>query len=221
MRAVLSFLAFSDKSNLVKNLETGIILTSSNGGGDMVEVIRTGKRAKAALMLAAAAGLGGSAAHASTITSASVNFNGGSTDLTNNFNVESNGVASTNFSWNATSGVLDQAGPSAGGGVLPSGVDVTAVYKQGSFDPTTGQPIAMSIMYERGSNTGGNKAQLGLLGGSNQSFNGGSNDVGFNFISARVIGSATDNINAQSGIAAPTQNATTGNIGTNSPTFAF
>jgi len=186
----------------------------------MIEAIRTGKRAKAALAVASLVGLGGSAAHAASI---SVNFNNGATDLTNNFNVEANGVASTNFSWGATAGVMDQAGPSAGGGVVPLGVDVTAVYNKGSFDLTTGSTVNLSVMYLRGSNTGGNKAQIGLLGGPSQSFNGGTNDVGFNFISARVIGNGTDLINAQGGAGAAgvAAGAATSTIGTNTAGFAF
>jgi hypothetical protein len=116
---------------------------------------------------------------------------------------------------------MDQAGPSAGGGVVPLGVDVSAVYNKGSFDLTTGGTVNLSVMYLRGSNTGGNKAQIGLLGGPSQSFNGGTNDVGFNFISARVVGSGTDLINAQSGIAAPGVAGATANIGTNTAGFTF
>jgi len=187
----------------------------------MVDAIRTGKRAKAALAVASLVGLGGSAAHAATISSASVNFNNGATDITNNFNQETNGVASTGFSWGATAGILDQAGPSAGGAVVGSTTDDTLVYNQGSFDPTNGNTINLSLLYLRGNTTAGNKIQLGLLGGANQSFNGGTNDVGFNFISARVVGGGTDLINAQSGIAAPGVAAATANIGTNTAGFAY
>jgi hypothetical protein len=47
----------------------------------MVEAIRTGKRAKAALAVASLVGLGSAAANAATITSASVNFNNGATSV--------------------------------------------------------------------------------------------------------------------------------------------
>jgi len=186
----------------------------------MVEAIRTGKRAKAALAVASLVGLGGSAAHASTIGFASVNFNGGATDLSGNFNQETNGVASSAFSWGATAGVMDQAGPSAGGGVTGAATDDTLIYNGGTIDFTTGQTYTLSVMYQRGNTTAANKIQLGVVDASNRSFNGGSNDTGYNFISARILGGTKDLIQGQfdSNVASAFSNATTL---ANGPSFSY
>jgi len=176
----------------------------------MVDAIRTGKRAKAALAVASLVGLGSSVAHAATISSASVNFNNGSTDLTGNFNQESNGVTGTSFSYGPSAGVQDGGTPNQGG-VLPvtPHLDDSLIYSGGSLDFSTGNTYTLSLMYQRAATNplaGTSRVQLGVVDGSNRSFNGGSNDAGYNFISARVTGGATqDAFAGQGAVNAPGQ----------------
>src|SRR2546423_1848482 len=71
-----------------------------------------------------------SAASPHAMADASTTFNGGATDDSNNFTQNHDADPRTNIGFGASSGVQDQPGPSAGGGLTASGasIDTTVIY---------------------------------------------------------------------------------------------
>ena len=127
-------------------------------------------------------------------STAFVNFNTESTDFTAQFAVNQTGVAGgTSLNWNASAGVGDQTGGTAGGGVKVSAVstDETAVYTPTTFSLSDGNPHTISIFLTAAAGLNTNdRNQLGFLTSSTAGLNG-----GFSFISARIYGN--DSINFQ------------------------
>jgi hypothetical protein len=152
-----------------------------------------------------------------TGTSVYMDFNSGAASLTNNFTVYNDGGANnTSLAWAAASGVSDQAGGAAGGGVQSSGsvaIDSTAVYTPSRVNLSDGLVHTMSEYVTAVSGlTNANKSlQLGYLASGSTNFN-----AGFSFISARVLGNNTVEFqSANGGTAVSTNNTTpTGTINT-------
>ncbi len=132
-----------------------------------------------------------------------VNFNTESTDFTAQFAVNQTGVAGgTSLNWNATAGIDDQSGGTAGGGVKVSAAstDETAVYTPTTFSLSDGNPHTISIFLTAagGLNTN-DRNQLGFLTSSTAGLNG-----GFSFISARIYGNDSINFQYDNGTATAT-----------------
>jgi len=130
---------------------------------------------------------------------ASANFNGGATDYSNNFTQEHDADPRTNITFGAASGVQDQPGPSAGGGLTASGasIDTTVIYKNAKAALTDGTSHTVStfVTAVSGLAAGDKHLQLGFIIGPNSSFNGENpgdtnnpNTQPTAFITARLLG---------------------------------
>ena len=123
-----------------------------------------------------------------------VNFNGGATDFTNNFVQNHDGAITTNIGFNPTSGVKDQPGPAAGGGLSATGasIDTSVVYTPTVWTLPDGQPHSASafVTATAGLGSGDKQLQAGFINATNASFNGenppAANPTGF--ISVRFLG---------------------------------
>jgi hypothetical protein len=138
------------------------------------------------------------------------NFNAGSTSFTGNFNVTNAG----SFTFGASGGLLDEGTATAGGAVLSTTVDSSAVYDGGSTSNPGATPLAdgnvhilSAMVKDSDAGTGDKPLQLGWLGGATQAFNATAPD---SFISARLLGFTQ--LNLQTG-----NNGATGSVAT--PTF--
>jgi hypothetical protein len=125
-------------------------------------------------------------------SSININFNSGASSFTSNFKLYNNGGANaTSLIWGAASGIEDQPGPAAGGGVQTSSgiaVDITAVYTPSKINLSDGQVHTASeyVTAVAGLGSGDKPLQIGWLAPSSTGFN-----AGFSFISARILGNDT------------------------------
>ncbi len=115
----------------------------------------------------------------------------GSTTFTSQFalNNAGNQPPGTNLTWGSTSGISDQAGTTAGGGVAStSATDQTAIYTPTTFNLSDGLVHTISEFFtvpnDFNSNGGDKYLQLGFITASASGFN-----SGYAFISARVLNS--------------------------------
>jgi hypothetical protein len=136
-------------------------------------------------------------------TSVYLDFNTAATDFTSNFTVYNNGGANnTSLAWGAAFGVQDQSGPAAGGGVQSSGsvaIDTTAVYTPSKVNLADGQVHTISeyVTAVAGLGTGDKPLQIGYLAPGSTGFN-----MGFSFISARILGNNSVEFQSANGGAA-------------------
>jgi hypothetical protein len=179
-----------------------------------------GRRTSLALSGVAAVVAALSAASPTALADVSTNFNGGATDYSNNFTQNHDGDPRSNIVFGATSGVQDQGGSAAGGGLTATGasIDTTVIYKNAKATLTDGTTHTVStfVTAVAGLATGDKHLQLGFIIGPNSSFNG-ENPPDTNnpnlqptaFISARLLGD--NHVEFQSkNLALST--ATTGNV---------
>jgi MYXO-CTERM domain-containing protein len=106
-----------------------------------------------------------------------VNFNGGATDFTNNFSQNHDGTVTTDLKFGAASGVKDQPGPAAGGGVFITGgvaIDTSAIYTPTLWTLPDGLPHTVStfVTVTSGLASGDKQLQMGFINGTSSSFNG-------------------------------------------------
>ena len=113
------------------------------------------------------------------------NFNSGASSFTTPFATNLAGVAGgTALNWSATAGIGDQAGGAAGGGIVGTSTDETAVYTSTTFNLSDGAVHTISEFVTAPVRAAGDRTlQLGFLTARTAGFNG-----GFSFISARVYG---------------------------------
>jgi hypothetical protein len=119
-----------------------------------------------------------------------VNYNSGANTFTSQFSLNHSGTpGGTDLTWGATSGINDQTGATAGGGVAStSTTDMTANYTPTTFNLSDGLVHTISGFFTVPSGTGaGDKLlQIGFITASTSGFN-----SGYAFISARVFGNKT------------------------------
>jgi hypothetical protein len=124
------------------------------------------------------------AALAAPAHSASIDFNGGATDLSNNFTQITNGTGGT-VSWASTIGI-------GGGGGLDttSGDGTSAIYTPSSFDfSSAGTQLEVSMFFKWQNRTAGDKPlMLGFVSASN-----GDLRLASNYVGARVTSNRTPN----------------------------
>jgi hypothetical protein len=128
------------------------------------------------------------------------NFNGAATTFTSKFATNLAGTAGgTALNWNATAGINDQTGGAAGGGIVATPADETAVYQPTAFNLSDGAVHTVSefLTAPTGFAAGDRLLQIGFLTSPSAGFN-----AGFSFISARIY--ATHNVEFQSGNGAGT-----------------
>jgi hypothetical protein len=128
------------------------------------------------------------------------NFNASATSFTGQFATNNSGTAGgTGLNWNSTAGLQDQAGGAAGGGVVASATDETAVYTPNPFNLSDGAVHTVSefVTAATGYAAGDRLLQIGFLTAPSAGFN-----AGFSFISARVY--ANHQVEFQSGNGAGT-----------------
>jgi hypothetical protein len=113
------------------------------------------------------------------------NFNTAATSFTTPFATNLSGVAGgTALNWSATAGIGDQAGGAAGGGIVGTATDETAVYTPTTFNLSDGAVHVVSEFVTAAARPAGDRIlQIGFLTSQTAGFNG-----GFSFISARVYG---------------------------------
>jgi hypothetical protein len=113
------------------------------------------------------------------------NFNSAASSFTTPFATNLSGVAGgTALTWNATAGIADQSGGTAGGGVVGAATDETAVYTQTTFNLSDGAIHTVSEFVTAAARPAGDRIlQIGFLTSATAGFNG-----GFSFLSARVYG---------------------------------
>src|SRR5688572_27598951 len=86
------------------------------------------------------------AAQHARATRIEINFNGGDTDLTNNFFQNNNGNASAAVNFAPDTGIRDQnGGVDQGGAVVGAGNEATAVYQGGSINALA-SPTILSVL---------------------------------------------------------------------------
>ncbi len=114
-----------------------------------------------------------------------VNFNSGASSFTTPFATNLAGVAGgTALTWSATAGIDDQAGSAAGGGIIGTATDETAVYTPTTFNLSDGAVHTVSEFVTAPVRPAGDRTlQIGFLTSRTAGFN-----AGFSFISARVYG---------------------------------
>jgi hypothetical protein len=114
------------------------------------------------------------------------NFNSAAINFTGQFATNNSGTpGGTALNWSATAGVDDQAGGGAGGGIVASPTDETAVYQPTSFNLSDGAVHTVSefLTAASGYSAGDRLLQIGFLTSPTAGFN-----AGFSFISARIYG---------------------------------
>jgi hypothetical protein len=114
------------------------------------------------------------------------NFNSGASSFTSQFATNLSGVAGgTSLNWSASGGLDDQTGGAAGGGVVASATDETAVYTPTTFNLSDGavHTVTEFLTAAAGHAAGDRLLQIGFLTSSTAGFN-----AGFSFISARIYG---------------------------------
>jgi hypothetical protein len=138
------------------------------------------------------------------------NFNTAATDLTSKFSVTSQPTFTNNLSWASTAGIADQTGPTAGGGIktIVGSADETAVYTPSTVNLSDGavHTISQYVTWSTALAAGDKPLQLGFLAPGSTAFN----SAGTNsFISARIIGNSSAEVqSANNGAAASVDNTT-------------
>ncbi len=145
-----------------------------------------------------------------------VNFNAGASTFTSQFSLNSSGgPAGTNLTWGSTSGLDDQTGGTAGGGVAStSTTDQTAIYMPTTFNLSDGliHTVSLFATVPGGTGSGDKLPQIGFISASTSGFN-----ANFTFISARILGNNTVEFQSDNGagVSSADNTAITGTVNTN------
>ena len=201
--------------NVVTTNTSTVTLTLSSGtfstGGNTVTAAASGGVATFSTLVITAVGAYTLTATDGTLTSATSNqfavtsgplsfldnFNAAATDLTSKFTMTDDTGTGAPLTWAAATGIDDQTGPAAGGGVQSSGnggLDATAVYTPSTVNLSDGNIHTLSeyVTWNSAIATGDKPLQLGFLAPGSTYFNlNNATTTNQSFVSARILGNST------------------------------